>query len=192
MLQDQILTEDGSSAPGNLGTGKRRFAAISIDAPLQSLGLSGTRLKINGQLQRTRVLDPISGELRNFSNFFPDWQWGVELRRDAGAFSYGLSVNDRDRFSFFRANEIDSGFNGQPYGTAFVEYRPGGRTSVTLDVDNLFNTTGERERLFFHPNRTSPDPVVREFRERNRHLSFALTLKQSFGSSGGGGVAQPG
>ena len=183
LLQDQILTEEGFSAPGNIGTGKRRFVSLDIDAPLQRFGLSGTRLKLNGQLQRTRVNDPISGHVRNFSDFYPDWQWSVELRRDAGAFAYGFTVSDRDRFSFFRADEIDTNFNAGPYGTAFVEYRPSGRTSLTLDVDNLFDTGASRQRLFFDPNRSSAEPVVREFRERNRHVSIGLTLKQTFGGA---------
>ncbi|MEO7636956.1 MAG: outer membrane beta-barrel protein [Sphingomicrobium sp.] len=185
MLQDLILTEEGFSAPGNIGTGKRRFVSVNIDAPLQRFGLTGTRLKITGQLQRTRVHDPISDSVRNFSDFFPDWEWRVELRRDAGAFSYGITVEDRAHFAFYRADEIDDNFNNGPFGSAFIEYRLSPRTSITFDVDNLFDTGASRERLFFDPNRTSPEPAVREFRERNRHMSFGLTLKQSFGSSGG-------
>lgn len=191
-LQDVILTEDGFSAPGNLGTGKRRFVSLQIDAPLEKLGLKGTRVKLNGQLQRTRVLDPISGQVRNFSDFFPDWEWSAEVRRDAGRFSYGVTVNHSDRTSFFRANEIDTNFNGGPYGTAFIEYRPAPRTSVTFDVDNLFDTTGERERVFFFPNRSNLQAGEIEKRVRNRHVSFGLTLKQSFGGAGGaGGGANP-
>ena len=185
-LQDQILTEEGFSAPGNLGTGKRRFVSLQVDAPLERLGLTGTRIKLNGQLQRTRVLDPISGEVRKFSDFFPDWEWRIDIRRDVGRFSYGMVVNDSQRWSLFRGNEIDTFFNGGPYGTAFVEYRPAPRTSITLDVDNLFNTTGERERQFFFPNRSTQEPGEFERRVRNRHLSFGLTLKQSFGSGTAG------
>ena len=110
-------------------------------------------------------------------------------RRDVGRFSYGVSVNDRDRFSIFRATEIDTNFNGGPYGTAFIEFRPRPSTSLTFDVDNLFNTTGERERLFFSPNRSTPEPFEFERRVRNRHVSFGLTLKQTFGGSNGNGGA---
>jgi hypothetical protein len=190
-LQDQILTDEGFSAPGNIGTGKRRFVSLNIDAPLDRLGIKGGRVKLYGQLQRTRVLDPISGRVRNFSDFFPDWEWTVDVRRDVGAFSYGFVVNDRDRFSFFRANEIDTNFNGGPYATAFVEYRPSARTSLTLDVDNVLDTTGERERLFFSPNRSSAEPAAFERRVRNRHVSFGLTLKQTFGGASAGGGAKP-
>ncbi|MEO6581604.1 MAG: hypothetical protein ABIN68_02200 [Sphingomicrobium sp.] len=189
MLQDQILIFDehgeAFSAPGNIGTGKRRFIAATIDAPLGKFGLTGTRLKLNWQLQRTRVNDPISGQTRNFSDFFPNWEWGVELRRDAGAFSYGFAVTDRDRFNFFRADETDSNWNGGPYGTAFVEYRPGPRTSITYDVDNLFNINAQRERVFYFPNRSNLEPGVREVRERNRHVSFGITLKHTLGGAGG-------
>jgi hypothetical protein len=195
MLQDRILIFDdegnGFDAPGNLGTGKRSFAALTLDAPLQKLGLKGTRLKFFGQLQRTRVEDSISGEQRNFSGFYPDWQWELSMRRDAGAISYGFGLSDRDRFTFFRTDEFDTNWNGGIYGTAFVEYRPNKQTTVTLDLDNALDTQAFRERLRFFPNRTNPEPGINELRERNRHLNFGLTFKRSFGG-GGTSAAKPG
>ena len=190
-LQDVILTEDGFSAPGNLGTGKRRFVSLQLDAPFDGLGVRGLRIKANGQLQRTEVFDPISGGVRKFSDYYPDWEWSVDIRRDIGRISYGFVINDAQRWSLYRANEIDTFFNGGPYATAFIEYRPDPRTSVTFDVDNLLDTTGERERTFFVPNRSVSDPSLFERRVRNRHVSFGLTLKRSFGGGGasaGGGA----
>jgi hypothetical protein len=183
LLQDRILTDQGFDAPGNIGTGTRAFVALALDAPLDRFGIKGGRLKLNGQLQRTRVEDPISGGTRSFTGFFPDWQWSAEFRRDIGKFAYGLTVNDRDRFSFFRSDEIDTGYNGGIYGTAFAEYRPSERTTLTFDVDNLFNTKGLRNRLFSFPNRANPNPSPHEFRERNSHVNFGLTFKRTFGGS---------
>jgi hypothetical protein len=192
MLQDRILIFDDHGnafdAPGNLGTGKRIFATLTLDAPLGRVW-NGLRAKFTGTVQRTRVDDPINGRPRKFSGYFPSWEWTLDVRRDRGAFSYGFVVNDRQHFTFFRTDEFDTNFNGGPYGTAFVEYRPGPKTSITFDVDNLFNTRAKRNRLLFFPNRAGPDDVVNEFRERNRHLTLGLTLKQSFGG-GGGGVAK--
>ena len=187
-LQDRILIFDETSgkffdAPGNLGTGRHAFAQLTVDAPLGRVW-KGLRVRFNGTVRRTRVTDPISGEKRNFSDFFPDWEWNVDVRRDVGAFSYGFVVSDRDRFTFFRTDEFDTNFNGGPYATAFIEYRPGPRTSITLDVDNAANTSGNRNRLLFFPNRAVPQFIVNEFRERNRHLNLGLTLKQSFGGGG--------
>ena len=198
-LQDRVLICDPLvpttcfDAPGNLGTGKRYFATLTLDAPLAKIGLKGIRVKFDGTLQRTRVDDPIDGEPRNWSDFFPDWQWNVDFRHDLDKWSYGFTVSDRDRFTFFRTDEYDTNFNGGPYGTAFIEFRPRGGTTITLDLDNALDTSGNRNRLLFRPNRANPTVVINEFRERNRHLNFGLTLKQSFGGSGSknsGGVAE--
>ena len=198
-LQDRVLICDPEDldecfdAPGNLGTGKRYFARLTLDAPLGKLGLKGVRVKFDGTLQRTRVDDPIDGDPRNWSDFFPDWQWNVDVRHDLGKFSYGFNVGDRDRFTFFRTDEYDTNYNGGPFGTAFVEYRPRDGTTITLDLENALDTSGNRNRLLFRPNRAVTDQIFNEFRERNRHLNFGLTLKQTFGGGGGNGsgVAQP-
>jgi hypothetical protein len=186
LLQDRVLVFDENGrafdAPGNIGTGERYFARLTLDAPLSRLW-SGLRAKFDGQIQRTRVDDPIDGQPRNFSGFFPDWEWNLNVRRDHGALSYGFVIAHRDSFSFFRTDEFDSFFNSGPYGTAFLEYRPNARTAITLDVDNLFDAASQRERLMFFPNRAAPESSVREFRDRNRHLNFGITLKRSFGSA---------
>jgi hypothetical protein len=191
MLQDRILICDEvdhpgdpafcADAPGNLGTGKRYFASLTLDAPLGKLW-KGLRAKLTGTIQRTRVEDPINGRQRNWSGFFPDWQWDLTVRRDAGALSYGFEVFDNKRITFFRTDEFDSNFNGAPEWNAFVEYRPGANTSVTLNVDHTF---GSRNRLLFRPNRAQSDFVIDETRERDQHISVGLTLKQTFGGGGG-------
>lgn len=194
LLQDRVLVFDedgrGFDAPGNIGTGLRSFARLAIDAPLVRF-LNGLRAELRGLVQRTRVDDPISGERRNFSDYYPDWEWQVNVRRDAGALSYGFGLSDRDRFTFFRTDEFDSNFNGGPYGTAFVEYRPDARTAITFDVDNIFETHGLRERRIFLPNRAVAERAILETRERNRHVELGLTLKRSFGGGAGVAPSQP-
>jgi hypothetical protein len=186
LLQDRVLIFDesgqGFDAPGNIGTGKRSFARMTVDAPLGRVW-SGLRAKFNATVQRTRVEDPISGKMRNFSGFYPNWEWNAEVRRDSGAFSYGFAVSDRDKFTFFRTDELDSNTNDGPYATAFLEFRPDARTAITLDVDNALDTGATRERLLFSPNRASPEQAFRELRERNRHANFGLTIKRSFGGA---------
>ena len=194
-LQDQILIFDDKgnafSGPGNLGTGKRYFATLTLDAPLGGLW-SGLRAKFNGTLQRTRVDDPISHEPRKFSGFFPDWQWELNVRRDAGRFSYGFDLSDNQHFTFYRTDEFDTNMNRGAYLTAFVEYRPSPRTAINFSIDNGLSTHAARERILFRPNRADPDVVFDEFRDRNRHRSFQITLKQSFGGATGTRVAAKG
>lgn len=192
LLQDRVLIfdEDGNAfdAPGNIGTGKRWFARLTLDAPLGNVW-SGLRAKFNGMAQRTNVEDPVSGRPRDFSGYYPSWEWEVDVRRDSGRFSYGVSVGDRDRFTFFRTDEFDISPNSGPFSTAFVEYRPNQRWSVTLNVENMFNTKGLRIREIYIPHRAEPDFALREVRERSRHLDFGLTVKRSFGKAGSGAGA---
>lgn len=193
MLQDRILIFDDQGhafdAPGNLGTGKRYFASLTLDAPLARLW-SGLRAKFTGTLQHTSVQDPISGNPRKFSGFFPDWQWDLNVRRDSGRWSYGFDISDNQRFTFYRTDEFDTNFNGGAFATAFVEYRLTPRTAIRLDIDNALGTHAARDRLIFSPNRAFPDQIVNEFRDRNRHKAFGITLKQDFGGPGAAKVAK--
>jgi len=191
-LQDRVLLCDEIDhpgdpdfcfdAPGNLGKGRRTFASLTLDAPLAKLW-KGLRVKFTGTIQRTRVDDPITGDPRKWSGFFPNWQWDLTVRRDNGPFSYGFEVFDQQHTTFFRTDEFDTNFNGAPGWNAFIEYRPSSRTSVTLNADHTF---GKRVRLLSFPNRAQPDLSLREYRERDRHITLGVTIKQTFGSSGGG------
>jgi len=184
MLQDRILIfdDDGNAfdAPGNLGTGKRSFATLTLDMPLNRFW-KGLRVKLTGTLQRTRVDDPISHEPRKFSGFYPAWQWDLDVRRDAGPLSYGFEISDNQRFTYYRTDEFDTNLNRGAYMTAFIEYRPREKTAVTFSIDNALSTHAARDRLLFRPNRAEPQLVFDEYRDRNRHRAFQITLKQSFG-----------
>jgi hypothetical protein len=182
-LQDRILTPLGFDAPGNLGTGRQRFISASFDAPLDKLW-KGLRVKADGRVQETRVVDPLTGQLRDFSGFYPPWTWNLEVRRDHKAFAYGLTVTHRAGFRFFRFNEIERNANRRSFALGFVEYRPDGRTTATLDVQNLFLTPGVSERARYASTRASSDVQLREYRERNDRLRMTLTLKRTFGGSG--------
>lgn len=180
LLQDRILTEEGFDAPGNIGSGRRKFAAVTVDAPLASLiGLKGARIKLFGRLQDTSVNDPVSGTKRAFSGFWPKWEWNAEYRHDLDKFAYGFALFDRDQFCFYRVDEVDCNFNNKIYTTAFVEYRPTAKTTITFDIDNATSTHGQRTRTFSFPDR-SQDPSIVEFRDRNNHRAFTLTIKQQF------------
>lgn len=188
LLQDRvlILDDDGHAfdAPGNIGTGRRWFGKLTLDAPLGNIW-KGLRVKFNGLLQRTRVEDPVNGKMRDFSGYYPSWEWNFDVRRDVGKLSYGFFIGDRDRFTFFRTDEFDSMPQDGPFMSAFVEYRPDSRWAITFDVDNVLNSHGFRDRQIFLPNRAAPTLSIHEFRERSRHVTLGLTVKRSFGGGGG-------
>ena len=107
----------------------------------------------------------------------------AELRRDLGKTAVGASIGERDEIAFFRTDEIDANFNNGPFVTVFAEYRPSPRTTLRVDLDNVLDSTGNRRRLFYSPNRTTPEPFREEYRSRSNHVSVTLTLRRGFGSN---------
>lgn len=184
LLQDRVLTDGGFDAPGNIGTGTRQFAKLNLDAPLDRLGLANVQLRSEATVQKTSVRDPLSGQRRAFSGFWPEWRWLVELRRDKGPLSFGATLQDRAKFGFFRTDEIDRNFNDKPFMNAFAEYRPDPKTTLRLDFDNVLQTAGQRSRQFFDPNRSAPLPVADEFRDRNSHIAVTFSIRRGFGGGG--------
>jgi len=184
LLQDRILTPEGFDAPGNIGTGRQAFADLTLDAPLDQLW-KGLRVKLHGNVQRTRVKDPISGELRDFSGAFPRWEWDADIRRDIGRFAYGVTMQGIGRVTSFHTDVFDSRFYPRfPYTSAFVEYRPAANQTLTLNLTDISNTGQFRDLLEFFPNRTVGQPSELDHRLRNGHAVIKITFKQSFGGRG--------
>lgn len=177
-LQDRILTPDGFDAPGNIGSGQMRFGKLTLDAPLDRLGIKGARLKAVGLLRKTEVTDPVTGEERRFTGIFPKYEWRIEYRHDAGDLSWGAKISRFSDAVFYRINELDRYYPDGPSSSAFVEYRADAKTALRLDVNNPLNQGGRRTRLFSFPNRTA-DPSLVERRFRNRHAAVTLGVTRT-------------
>lgn len=179
LLQDRVPTPQGFDAPGNIGTGVQKFLRGTLTAPL-GRWVRGLRLTASGTLQDTDVTDPYTGRMRDFSGY-NDWQLEVGLRQDLGRFAWGIDYYGSPPQTFYRRDEEDSINGMEPFVNAFVEYRPSSRTTFTFGIDNLFDVAGTRSRLFFDPDRRTPDPSSHELRERKSHRVFLLRMRQSFG-----------
>lgn len=180
LVQDRVPTPEGFDAPGNLGSGTLAFVRGTLDAPLGRLGIRGGRLTVNGTLRSTSVEDPYTHENRRFSGI-TEWALEAAFRQDLGRFAWGVNYYGSPAITFFRLNEVDTPNGLEPYVTAFVEYRPTQRSTLSLGADNIFEVRGTRERVFFFPNRTNTEPSLVEYRERNPHVSVRLRVRHSFG-----------
>jgi hypothetical protein len=180
LVQDRILTPEGFDAPGNLGDGRMLIVKSTIDAPLATLGIKGGRLTLNSSLIETSVEDPYTLRKRQFSGFNL-FSADASFRQDLGKWAYGATLYYNAPTFFFRQDEVDRPFGSQPYVTAFVEYRPSPKTTVTLSLDNATDAPAFRSRTFYSPDRRSPFADRFEFRSRNKHIVPAIGIKHSFG-----------
>ncbi|HEX8466890.1 MAG TPA: hypothetical protein VF620_03680 [Allosphingosinicella sp.] len=180
LVQDRIPTPEGFDAPGNLGSGRVLILKSTIDAPLTRLGIKGGRLTVNSSLVDTSVEDPYTFRKRQFSGSSL-YAADASFRQDLGKWAYGATFFFNTPTYFFRQNEIDRPFCDNPYVTAFVEYRPSPKTTITFSLDNATDAPAFRSRTFFTPDRRNPFPDTFELRHRNKHIIPAIGLKHSFG-----------
>lgn len=167
MVQDRIPTPEGFDAPGNLGDGSLTLAKARVDAPLDRLGIKGGRFTLYGSYVTTSVIDPYTLTARRFSGN-SDYYFEGSFRQDLGRFAYGVNFDGGTVSTSYRQNELDSFYGIFPYVSAFAEYRPNARTTVTFGIDNIFRGSNSRERIFFSPDRRTLAPNAFELRDRNR------------------------
>lgn len=180
LVQDRVPTPEGFDAPGNLGDGRVIVIRNRLEAPLKSFGIRGGRLTLYSSFVPTRVRDPYTGNNRPFSNN-SKWYGEANFRQDLGKFAWGVNAYISTNSTTYRRDELDQSVPAKPFLDAFAEWRPDGRTTVRLTVDNLLDAPVYRRRTFFAPDRSNPTPFLFEERRRNRHVLPILTVKRTFG-----------
>lgn len=191
MVQDRIpilivdpVTEEavnsGFDAPGNLGSGREWIAKANLDLPLARFGLKGSRLSLSGTYVDTSVQDPYTLASRQFTGNTV-FAYSAEFRQDFSTFAWGIEMSGDTGETFYRLNETDRQEGISPRISAFAEYRPGNRTSITLGAENLTDARSRRWRTFYDPDRTNPLPIREEYRERKPHVQLYLSVKHSIG-----------
>ena len=180
LVQDRILTPEGFDAPGNLGDGSSLILRTNVDAPLTRFGIKGGRLTLYYSYVNTSVEDPYTHQNRRFSGNSL-WLFTANFRQDLGRFAWGVGLEGNSGTSYYRLDEVDRLSSAYPYVTAFAEYRPSAKTSLTLGVNNLTGVPAFRGRTFYSPDRRNLVANRFEYRKRNQHIVPYLTLKHNFG-----------
>ena len=156
-----------------------------MDLPLRDVGIIGGRLSLFGAYVDTAVRDPYTLRDRHFSggvfggvNLF---SYTASFRQDLDEFAWGVDLRGNTGTTSYRRTELDRYRGIVPNVSAFVEYRPSSRLTAAVGVENALDLPTQRWRRLFTPDRTSPAPVFLEYRERNSHRLWYVSLKRSFG-----------
>jgi hypothetical protein len=180
MVQDRVPTPEGFDAPGNLGDGTVTILRGTVDAPLTRFGVKGGRLTVYASYVGSSVEDPYTHRQRPFSGSSA-FVFDVNFRQDLGKFAWGVEAQGNSAATFYRLDERDRNWSGLPYVSAFAEYRPDRKTTLSFSLDNATNVPGLRRRTFFEPDRRTLTPDSVEHRNRNKHIVPALSFKRNFG-----------
>jgi hypothetical protein len=165
---------DGVQAPAPTPLKDRESLAVALNLPLAGVGLPGTEIATEARWQSSRVVDPVTGELRAASGE-TGHQMSLRLKHQLPArhLSIGLSGAVTGGRSAYQLNELTTTAAGGSVG-AFVSYQPGA-FEIDLSVDGLYG--GETRDDFFKGARGSSDIARSAFKD-NSGASLKLSLKR--------------
>jgi hypothetical protein len=147
-----VLPNAVIDSPGNIGKGTMPGVELSLRMPLQPL-LPGGTLTVSGRIRDTDVVDPLTGEHRQISDWFEN-DIKAELRQDLNAarLAWGLNFLATSSDADFRVSEIDS-FKQLHRLDAFIETTWIAGTKVRLVMQNILDDFEVRDRRFYTPDR---------------------------------------
>ena len=182
---DRVLVatpDDVFDAPGNIGDGRRDTLGLELSAPLDRIGFAGAHLRSSMLWRRSRVTDPVTGQLRPISEEKPV-EGSIELTQDLPALriNWGIGFEHiAEREAKYRFDEVARESEGAGW-TLFVERRIGDRWRVRAEATDLFGRdfTETRDK-YDGPRSTS---ALEETERRNRETPgyFSLTFRRSMG-----------
>jgi hypothetical protein len=166
---------------GNLPSAKRLgFESIST-INFDPVGLRGAKLDLTFGLERTRVRDPLTGEIRAISGSTDRWAT-VSFRHDIpkSVWAYGTEVSHSHVVPYYYLTEVSRTWEGPFFDETFIENKDVAGMTVRLAVANLLNARHRQER-FVYDGRRNVRPLL--FRQSHNQLIgpiFVMSIKGSF------------
>ncbi|WP_128891936.1 TonB-dependent receptor [Erythrobacter sp. HKB08] len=142
---DLIPLPGGGEARGNIDKARRTEMEWTTTLLMDPIGWTGAQFDIRLEYEEGEVVDPLTGELRDFSNG-RDRELEIDFRHDVPGtdFAYGGGVQyNRDR-PYFRLREIGREQDGPTFANVFVEHKDLLGLTVRATAANLF---GGRDRF---------------------------------------------
>jgi TonB-dependent receptor-like protein len=178
-----VTTEDDVfDAPGNIGDGRRDTLALELSAPLDRFGFTGAQLRTSMLWRRSRVTDPVTGQLRPISEEKPV-EGSVELSQDLPSLrmNWGIEFEHiAEREAKYRFDEVTRESEAMGW-TLFVERRIGARWRVRAEATDLFGRDFTESRDKYDGPRSSSSLEETERRNRETPGYFSLTFRRSTG-----------
>lgn len=191
-VEDLLPLSAEFEAPGNIGDGERFGIRVEATLPLQTLGLDGARIDIEGRWQHSSVADPVTGEERRLSGeqeISKPLRFDVEnryvlavgFRQDIQArrFSWGGDIRMRDDRVSYRVNELIRYAEGNEINL-FAEVSSRSGVRVRLEVANLLDFNQVRDRQIFIGERSLTPLDISEIRTATDGRRLILSVSGAF------------
>ena len=163
-------------APGNLDSARLLGFSWKSTFNLDPVGVKGAKIDTEVQLQRSRIRDQLTGELRPINNTLLRYI-NVQYRHDVpkSDWAYGGYYDEFEQSFGYRLDIRERPFNSPAGVGIFVEHKDVMGLTVRGAVDNLLGTQEQFTRTFFDGRRTNGE-LFTEFRDRDYGPVFTVTI----------------
>jgi hypothetical protein len=176
-----IIPVPGGESIGNIA--KAWAAAIVSNSTINfdPLGLKGVKLDATLVLQKSRVRDPFTGEIRQWRGFV-NRQAFVTLRHDVPDtdWAWGAEASHNHALPRYRRNEVDRAYEGPWFAGLFAEHKDVLGLTVRAEAGNLLGARSRRERVIYTGLRGTTPIASIESRDRLIGPIFSLSVRGNF------------
>lgn len=178
---DIIPVDGGGQAVGNVAKASAAAVVSTTTLTFDPVGLKGVRLDGSFVLQKSRLIDPFTGETRQWSGF-TNRRANLNLRHDiAGSqWAWGLGASHHHNLPSYRSNQTDRGWEGPWFMSAFLEHKDVLGMTVRARVGNILGARQYRERIVSTGLRGASPVDFAELRNRRIGPIFTLTVRGNF------------
>lgn len=173
--------EDGSEGLGNIDGVENYGAAVNGTFTTTRFGIKDGSLEFDVEWFESRVIDPVTGRVRNSGASTTHYQLGFRQDIMNTPLAWGFFLEKNDSETEFLVNEISTFDNSFPFSYGLsLEHNNFFGTSLQLNVDNIFGSAEEINRREFFENDLN-GPLI-EFREISNPIywNMSLTISGSF------------
>ncbi|WEK46078.1 MAG: TonB-dependent receptor [Candidatus Andeanibacterium colombiense] len=166
---------------GNVDRAQTYGVSLDSTVNLDPLGFKGAKIDFTGSLEKTRIRDPLTHVIRQFSYEEPV-NLEVSLRHDIPktAWAWGGGIEYHKALPYYRLDEVGYDHEGPIYTWAFIEHKNVFGMTAHLEVFNLTNGRGLVKRTIYDGPRDSSPILFVEHRNQLVGPIVQFSLKGTF------------
>jgi outer membrane receptor for ferrienterochelin and colicins len=171
----------GGESTGNVAHAQAAAFDWTTTVQFDPLGWKGAKLDLRVLLQHSRLEDPVTGQIRQYSGF-TDRIIEASLRHDVPgtSWAWGVSVENYHIQPSFRLSEFGTEFEGPNWASMFIENKDVFGLTVTARFSNWLNARSRWDRFVFDGPRDTGALLFTERRNRLIGPVFRFTVKGNF------------
>ena len=176
-----IPVDGGLETRGNIDSASVYGVVWNSTFELAPAGLNGMQLELTVDLDKTSLIDPLTGEERSWSRN-RNREIDVMLRHDIpqSNWAWGVGLEYRNTLPYYRLGETGLNYEGPTYTYGFVEHKDVLGMTASLTVFNLTDGRARQDRLVFEGYRDRTQLAFRETQNLSVQPIFNFSLRGDF------------